>query len=100
MKKGDDPKIISPEITRTKHGSATALAESPRNPDVLWVGTDDGYLWVTKNGGKDWTNVTEKVGLPKPRWVSTIEASRVRRGPRLRRLRRPPLRRRRAVSST
>ncbi|HVL14407.1 MAG TPA: hypothetical protein VM529_17680, partial [Gemmata sp.] len=76
VKKGDDAKPISPEITRTKHGSATALAESPRNPDVLWVGTDDGYLWVTKNGGKDWTNITEKVGLKKPTWVATIEASR------------------------
>jgi photosystem II stability/assembly factor-like uncharacterized protein len=80
VKKGDDPKIISPEITRTKHGSATALAESPKNPDVLWVGTDDGYLWITRNGGKDWTNVTEKVGLKKPTWVATIEASRFAEG--------------------
>jgi len=76
VKKGDNPQIISPEIARTKHGSATALAESPRNPDVLWAGTDDGYLWVTKTGGKDWTNVTEKVGLKKPIWVATIETSR------------------------
>ncbi len=80
VKKGDDAKIISPEITRTKHGSATALAESPRNPDVLWVGTDDGYLWMTKNGGKDWANITEKVGLKKPLWVATIEASRFAEG--------------------
>ena len=80
VKQGDDLKIISPEITRTKRGSATALAESPRNPDVLWAGTDDGNLWVTKNGGKDWTNVAEKVGLPKPRWVATIEASRFAEG--------------------
>lgn len=76
LNKGDDLRIISPEITRTKQGSATALAESPRNPEVLWVGTDDGYLWVTRNGGKDWTNVTAKVGLAGPRWVATIEASR------------------------
>ncbi|MBY0459220.1 MAG: hypothetical protein K2V38_17965, partial [Gemmataceae bacterium] len=80
VKKGDDPKIISPDITRTKHGSATALAESPRNPDVLWAGTDDGYLWVTKNGGKDWTNITEKVGLKKPTWVATIETSKFAEG--------------------
>jgi hypothetical protein len=52
VKKGDDPKVISPEISRTKNGTATALAESPRNPDVLWAGTDDGNLWVTKNGGQ------------------------------------------------
>jgi photosystem II stability/assembly factor-like uncharacterized protein len=78
--KGDNPQVVSPDVTRTKNGTAAALAESPRNPDVLWVGTDDGYLWVTKNGGKDWTNITEKVGLKGPTWVATIEASRFAEG--------------------
>jgi len=76
VKRGEDLRIISPEITRTKKGSATALAESPRNPDVLWVGTDDGALWVTRDSGAKWTNVSANVGLPGPRWVATIEASR------------------------
>ena len=76
VKRGDDLRIISPEIARTGRGTGTALAESPRNPDVLWVGTDDGNLWVTQDGGQKWTNVAEKVGLPGPRWVATIEASR------------------------
>jgi hypothetical protein len=76
LNKGDNLRIISPEITLTKQGSGTALAESPRNPEVLWAGTDDGALWVTRNGGKQWTNVMDKVGLPSPRWVATIEASR------------------------
>jgi hypothetical protein len=76
LKQGDDQRPISPEITRTKIGSATALAESPRNPDVLWVGTDDGYLWLTRDGGINWTNLTDKVGLPGPRWVASIEPSR------------------------
>jgi photosystem II stability/assembly factor-like uncharacterized protein len=58
LKQGDELKPISPEITPTKRGSATALAESPRNPDVLWVGTDDGGLWITRDGGAKWTNVT------------------------------------------
>lgn len=75
LNRGEKPKIISPEITRTPQGSATALAQSPRNPDVLYVGTDDGYLWVTRDGGEKWTNVTEKVGLPGPRWVNSIEPS-------------------------
>jgi photosystem II stability/assembly factor-like uncharacterized protein len=74
--RGDNPKSISPEITRTKRGSATAFAESPRNPDVLWVGSDDGALWVTRDGGQKWTDVTTRVGLKRPLWVSTIEASR------------------------
>jgi photosystem II stability/assembly factor-like uncharacterized protein len=80
VKKGDDLKVISPEISRTKRGTATALAESPKNPDVLWAGTDDGNLWVTKDGGAKWTNVFDKVGLPGPRWVASIEPSRYAEG--------------------
>jgi len=76
VKKGDDLQAISPEISRTKRGTASALAESPRNPNVLYAGTDDGYLWVTQDGGAKWTNVAEKVGLPGPRWVASIEPSR------------------------
>src|SRR5207247_1962634 len=45
-----------------------------------WVGTDDGALWVTRNGGKNWKDVTAKVGLPGPYWVATIEASRFAEG--------------------
>jgi len=76
VEQGDNLRIISPEITRTKRGSATALSESPRNPDVLWAGTDDGALWVTRDGSAKWANVADKVGLPSPRWVASIEASR------------------------
>ena len=78
VKRGDDSVAVSPEITLTKRGSATALSESPKNPDVLWVGTDDGAVWVTKDGCKTWTNVTpnfKAAGLPGPRWVASIEAS-------------------------
>jgi photosystem II stability/assembly factor-like uncharacterized protein len=76
LDRGNDLRVISPEITATDRGSATALAESPRNSDVLYAGTDDGYLWVTCDGGKQWTNITEKVGLSGRRWVASIEASR------------------------
>ncbi len=76
VKKGDDLQVISPEISRTKRGTATALAESPRNANVLYAGTDDGSLWVTRDGGAKWTNVADKVGLPGPRWVASIEPSR------------------------
>ncbi|HEV3255867.1 MAG TPA: PDZ domain-containing protein, partial [Gemmataceae bacterium] len=75
LDRGNNPQIISPEITATKQGTATALAESPKNPNVLYAGTDDGNLWVTKDGGKEWTNVSKNVGLPGPRWVASIEAS-------------------------
>jgi photosystem II stability/assembly factor-like uncharacterized protein len=80
LKRGDELRAISPEISRTKRGTGTALAESPRNPEVLWVGTDDGALWVTRDGGFQWTSVADKVGLPGPRWVATIEPSRFAEG--------------------
>lgn len=57
LKKGDELKKISPELPRTREGTATALAESPRNADVLYVGTDDGFLWVTRDGGVKWEQV-------------------------------------------
>jgi photosystem II stability/assembly factor-like uncharacterized protein len=80
INRGDNLKAISPDLTASKKGSITAIAESPRNPDVLWAGTDDGNLWVTRDGGQKWDNVLEKLkaaGLPGPRWVASIEPSRV-----------------------
>ena len=83
LKKGNEQKQISPELTRTPAGSLTALAESPKNPDVLWAGSDDGHLWVTKDGGGKWENVTAnvmKAGLPGFRHIATIEPSREKEG--------------------
>lgn len=50
------------------------IAESYKNKDVLWVGTDDGNLQVSADGGKKWINVAENIeGLPAGLWVSSIE---------------------------
>lgn len=76
LDRGEDLRPISGEITRSDKGSATALAESPRNSDVIYVGTDDGALWVTRDGGKAWTDIVKNVQLPKPFHVASIEASR------------------------
>jgi photosystem II stability/assembly factor-like uncharacterized protein len=80
LDRGNDLRVISGEITATERGSASALAESPRNPDVLYVGTDDGYLWVTRDSGKEWTNISKNIGLPGRRWVASIEPSRFDEG--------------------
>lgn len=59
------------------HTTIYSVSESPKNGEVVWVGTDDGNLQVTRNGGKSWTNVVSNVpGLPPHTWVSTVEASR------------------------
>jgi photosystem II stability/assembly factor-like uncharacterized protein len=57
LDRGTGMRAISPEITRTDRGSATALGESPRNEDEIWVGTDDGALWMTRDGGRTWTDL-------------------------------------------
>lgn len=54
LKRGDGLKAISEDITNTEKGSASTLAECPFDPDVLYVGTDDGALWRTENGGHEW----------------------------------------------
>jgi photosystem II stability/assembly factor-like uncharacterized protein len=57
------------------HTTIYSIAASPRDPRLIWVGTDDGNLQITRDGGKKWTNVVGNVpGLPKSTWVSWIEA--------------------------
>jgi uncharacterized membrane protein YgcG len=80
LDRGNELRPISPEITLTQRGSATALSESPRDPNLLYVGTDDGALWVTRDGGTTWKNITANLKLPGPRFVATIEASRHYKG--------------------
>jgi photosystem II stability/assembly factor-like uncharacterized protein len=56
------------------HTTIYAIAESPRNPNLIWVGTDDGNLQVTRDAGKNWTNVVSNVpALPKNAWVSYVD---------------------------
>ncbi len=58
------------------YGNISAVEESPRSAQVLWVGTDDGNLQVTRDGGANWTNVVDRVpGLPGRSYVSRIDAS-------------------------
>ncbi|HSA57762.1 MAG TPA: hypothetical protein VLE53_18755 [Gemmatimonadaceae bacterium] len=55
----------------------TAIAESPRQRGVLYVGTDDGRLRVSRNDGRTWSNAHERLnGFPRNGWISGIEPSR------------------------
>ena len=57
------------------HTTIYSIAESPKNANLIWVGTDDGNLQLTRNGGKTWTNVVSNIGgLPRNAWVSSIDA--------------------------
>jgi photosystem II stability/assembly factor-like uncharacterized protein len=63
------------------HTSIYSISESPKNGQLIWVGTDDGNLQITRDGAKTWTNVVGNVfGLEKNSWVSTVEASRFDEG--------------------
>ena len=93
---GDSWKVISPDLTLNDKsrqqvsggltgdtigveyaGVVFALAESPKQAGLIWAGTNDGLVQLTRDGGKNWTNVTANIpGLPPWGTVSNIEASR------------------------
>ncbi len=53
-----------------------SITISPKDPKVIWVGTDDGYVQLTRDGGKNWTNVTSRIaGAPEWARVYQIGAS-------------------------
>jgi photosystem II stability/assembly factor-like uncharacterized protein len=96
---GDTWKRISPDLTTNdatkqqqensgglsmdnssaeNHCTIVTIGESPKNEQIIWVGTDDGNLQVTTDGGKTWTNTVANLlsaGLPKNTWVSHVEPS-------------------------
>jgi len=54
-----------------------SISESPKASGVVWVGTDDGNIQLTRDAGKSWTNVTANIpGLAKGEWATWVEASR------------------------
>lgn len=79
MNQGDDWKAISSDLTKggkkgnVAFGTLTTISESPFEFGLLYVGTDDGLVHVSKNGGASWDNITN--GLPSNLWVSEVKAS-------------------------
>ena len=59
------------------HTTIYSISESPVDANVIWVGTDDGNLQLSRDGGKTWNNLIRNVkGMPAHSWVSWVEASR------------------------
>ncbi|HEV2488463.1 MAG TPA: hypothetical protein VGT03_01540 [Candidatus Acidoferrales bacterium] len=97
---GNNWQVISPDLTRNDKskmgisggltpdnigveyaGVVFSIAESPKEAGVIWAGTNDGLVQITRDGGKHWTNVTANIpGLPEWGTVSNIEASRYTAG--------------------
>ena len=58
------------------HCTIITIAPSALQKDVIWVGTDDGNVQVTTNGGQTWNNITANItGLPKGSWIPQIRTS-------------------------
>ncbi len=87
--RGDNWQEISPDLTlndpvktagegNIQYCTITTVSESPLKPGLLWVGTDDGKVHLTKDGGASWTEVTQalvRAGVPEEFWVSRVFAS-------------------------
>jgi len=95
--RGDDWEVLSPDLSTNdpekqkqnasggltidatgaeNHTTTLTIAPSPVDRNVIWVGTDDGNVQVTKDRGANWTNVAAQLpGLPAGSWIPQIKAS-------------------------
>jgi len=73
--RGDTWKELSGELTKTNKGSISVIGLSPVDENVLWVGTSDGALHVTRDRGKAWEEIRIP-DMPELLWVSRVEPSR------------------------
>ena len=65
--KGNDTKAISPEITNTSKGAGSAISESSVQPGLIYVGTTDGAVWKTEDGGNNWSPLFYQPKKDKPK---------------------------------
>lgn len=88
---GEDWTEISPDLSRNEnlkdrtimgmkpvlkpYASITALAESPLKPGVIYAGTDDGNLQMTRDDGQTWINLSEKLAMPGDRFFTRLICS-------------------------
>jgi photosystem II stability/assembly factor-like uncharacterized protein len=76
MNKGESFEVISPDLTKNnKQGNVpfstlSSFAESPLKFGLLYAGSDDGNVWISKNAGGSWENITP--GLPENKWVASL----------------------------
>jgi photosystem II stability/assembly factor-like uncharacterized protein len=69
-------KIVTDNTAAEFHCTIIAIGPSPVDPNVIWAGTDDGNVQVTRDGGKTWTNTVKAMtGLAPNAWVNKVEAS-------------------------
>ena len=76
QRQADSGGLSIDNTTAENNTTIYAISESPLDPQVVWVGSDDGLVHVTRNGGGDWTRVSDAVpGVPEGTWVASVTAS-------------------------
>jgi photosystem II stability/assembly factor-like uncharacterized protein len=69
------PDAVAKNTSTAFYGNATVIAESPVKEGLIYVGTDDGLITVTEDGGSHWRKVEKFPGVPDKTWVSRILTS-------------------------
>jgi photosystem II stability/assembly factor-like uncharacterized protein len=97
--RGDSWKVISPDLSRnldrytlpimgrvwsidatfdlyamSQYGNITSISESPRQEGLIYVGTDDGLIQITEDGGENWRKVDKIYGIPEYSFVNDVKA--------------------------
>jgi photosystem II stability/assembly factor-like uncharacterized protein len=79
MNQGDSWSAISPDLTNGKkegnvaYGTITTMSESPFQFGLLYTGSDDGLIYVSKDSGNSWNKISDN--LPQNLWISRVAAS-------------------------
>lgn len=69
------PDAVAKHTSTDPFGNSSALAESPKKEGLIYVGTDDGLIQVTEDGGKNWRKIESFPGVPDMTYVSRVAAS-------------------------
>ena len=69
------PDAVAKNTSTALYGNLSAIAESPKKEGLLYVGTDDGLIQVSEDGGAGWRKVDSFPGVPKDAYVARIRAS-------------------------
>lgn len=69
------PDAVMKNASTSPYGTIVAFSESPKKESLLYVGTDDGLIQVTEDGGKNWRKTTQISGVPARTYVNAIWAS-------------------------
>ncbi|MDP5043365.1 MAG: hypothetical protein NWQ06_00120, partial [Leeuwenhoekiella sp.] len=81
QKQSDSGGLTMDATGAENHTTILVIEPSPVEKDMLWTGSDDGKVFFTTNGGKNWTDVSKNIkGLPEGSWIAQIKASATKKG--------------------